>query len=515
MDALPSIKNPADASPLSPVPASSQGKVTAAVAAARAAQPAWALQPLADRAESLRALARALLQEREAGVTLMCSETGRGKTECLMSEFVGVMDFIEGVIRAGNKALAPERIALSKINYPGKRCRVEMVPRGVVAIIAPWNYPLGNFFKSLFPALLSGNAVVLKPSEHTPRTGAWLADVCAKVLPKDVVNLVQGGGDVGRALLEAPIDAVVFTGSVATGRRIAVSAAEKLIPCSVELGGKDAAIVLADCNLPRTVAGVLQWGLHNAGQNCAAIERVYVEESIADAFVAGLGAAAKKLSVSPQKDPSDLGPLQNEAQLETVKAHIADALERGAKLVAGGKPTGKGLGFLPTVLDACDHEMRVMRDETFGPVIAVMRVANADEAVTLANDSAYGLNGSVWTEDIARGEELARRLEVGVCLVNNHSITGILPETPWTGVKETGTGIASSRHAYATFVRPRTVFVDKSSKPDPWWMPANEDMTALAEALVAKAQGSFRAIFTLLGLVGKRVKAIQELGSSK
>ena len=438
MDALPSVQNPADSSPLDPVDPSSNEQVLAAVRAARTAQPAWAAQPLADRAEALRSLGGLLLASRKTGLELMSSETGRGKTECAMSELVGVVDFIEGVIRAGNKALAPERIAISKINYPGKRCTVEVVARGVVAIIAPWNYPLGNFFKSLFPALLAGNGVVLKPSEHTPRTGAWLADVCAKALPEGLVSLVQGGGDVGAALLDAPIDAVVFTGSVSTGRRIAVRAADKLIPCSVELGGKDAAIVLADCNLERTTAGVLQWGLHNAGQNCAAIERVYVEESIADEFVKRLGAAAKKLVVAPEADPSDLGPLQNEAQLATVERHVADAVERGAKLVAGGKKTGKGLGYRPTVLDHCDHEMLVMREETFGPVIGVMRVKDAEEALERANDSAYGLNGSVWTQDLERGETLARQLDVGVCLVNNHAITGILSETPLDGRERHG-----------------------------------------------------------------------------
>ncbi|MEZ4220176.1 MAG: aldehyde dehydrogenase family protein [Polyangiaceae bacterium] len=515
MEALPSTQNPADSTPLAPVEPSDQGQVRAAVSRARKAQPAWAARSLAERADAVRELARTLLAEKDHGLEVMSGETGRGKTECLMSELVGVLDFVEGAVRAANKALAPERIALSRINYPGKRCTVEMVPRGVVAIIAPWNYPLANFFKSLFPALLSGNTVVLKPSEYTPRTGAWLADVCSKVLPEGVVGLVQGGGDVGSALVDADIDAVVFTGSVRTGRRIAVRAAEKLIPCSVELGGKDAAIVLADCNLDRTVAGVLQWGMHNAGQNCAAIERVYVEESIADAFVAALGKAAERLKVAPDADPSDLGPLQNEAQLRIVTDQVADAKDKGAKVVAGGKATGHGLGYAPTVLDKCSHEMKVMTEETFGPVIAIMRVKNADEAVARANDSVYGLNGSVWTSNIERGEQIARSLQVGVALVNNHAITGILSETPWTGVKETGTGVASSRHSYGTFVRPRTVFVDKSSKPDPWWMPANEDLTALGEALVQKAQGSFGVLFKLAGLVGKRVKAIEGLVREK
>jgi len=279
----------------------------------------------------------------------------------------------------------------------------------------------------------------------------------------------------------------------------------------VELGGKDAAIVLADCDLERTVVGVAQWALHNCGQNCAAIERVYVEEAIADELVRRLGKVADALRVAPGDGPTDLGPLQNEAQLRIVEAHVADARARGAALVAGGERTGHGLGYRPTVLDRCTQDMQVVREETFGPVIAVVRVKDAEEAIAKANDSSYGLNGSVWTKDIPRGAALARRLEVGVALVNNHAFTGILAEAPWTGVKETGPGVAASRHAYPTFVRRRTVLVDSSSKPDPWWIPANEDLRELGEALVQRQLGSLGVLFKLLGLVGKRVRAIRAL----
>jgi acyl-CoA reductase-like NAD-dependent aldehyde dehydrogenase len=406
-------------------------------------------------------------------------------------------------------ALATEKIGLSPLEYPGKKACIEAVPRGVVGIIAPWNYPLGNFVKSLFPALLAGNGVVLKPSEYTPQTGAWLAKQCAATLPAGLVGLVQGGGLVGRGLIEAGVDAVVFTGSVPSGRKVAAQCAERIVPCSLELGGKDAAIVLADCNFERTVVGVAHWALHNAGQNCAAIERVYVEAPIADRFVEALSKVVPKLRVAPQEGPSDLGPLQNEAQLRIVEAHVQDAIAKGAKLLCGGKRTGRGLGFEPTLLDRCNESMAVISDETFGPVLAVVRVADAEEAVRRANQSRYGLNGSVWTTDIARGQQLARRLEVGVALVNNHAITGTLSELPWTGVRETGFGVAQSRHAYGTFVRRRALFTDTSKDPDPWWMPASADSTAFGEAVVEMALGSLGATFRLLGLLKRRVAAIR------
>ena len=506
--------DPATLRPLTPVSVSSVDDVAGAVSRARGAQTAWATAPLAIRAEKLRGLAQALLKNADGLATVMSEETGRSITECKASELTSVAPYVDIAIAVAKGALQPTKVRLSPLDFPGKKGVIESVPRGVIGIIAPWNYPLSNFFKSLFPALLAGNAVVLKPSEHTPRTGQKLAEVCASVLPPGLVGIVCGAGAVGQAVVDA-VDAVVFTGSVPGGRKVAMRAAERLIPSSVELGGKDAAIVLADCDLERTAIGVAQWAMHNAGQNCAAIERVYVEAAIADRFVEVLGRVVSRLRVAGAASgagASDLGPLQNEGQLHIVERHVDAAKQAGATVVCGGARVGSGFGYQPTVLDHCRDDMAVVREETFGPVVAIVRVKDADEAVRRANDSPYGLNGSVWTRDLPKGEALARRLQVGVAYVNNHSFAGILADVPWTGVRETGPGIAASAHSYGLFTRPRTVIVDSGKNPDPWWIPGGDDLDAFVAALIARGQGGgLPVLLKLGGLVKKRVASIKAL----
>jgi acyl-CoA reductase-like NAD-dependent aldehyde dehydrogenase len=504
----PGTVKPSDLSSLEPVDANTVDEVKAAIAEAREAQKGWASKSLDARAKLIEKAAETILDRHLEVLPILAQETGRSETECLASEVATSLDYVKMAVKEARVALAPAKMPISKLEYPGKKATVEAVARGVVGIIAPWNYPLGNFNKSVYPALLAGNAVVLKPSEHTPRSGAWLGEVLQSVLPKGLVHVVQGGGEIGAAVLENGVDAIVFTGSVATGKKIAQRAGELLIPHSVELGGKDAAIVLADCNFDRTVAGILQWGFHNCGQNCAGIERVYVEAPIYDKFVSALGAAAKKLKIG-----KDLGPLQNHAQLEIVERHVDEAKEKGARVLAGAERSGDGLGFAPTVLADCDEEMLVMSEETFGPVLAVAKIADANEGVRRANASPYGLNGSVWTTNISRGEKLARQLDVGLALVNNHAIPGALAQSPWTGTKDTGTGTAASRYAYPTFVRRQVVFVDTNKDPDPWWMPINDDTRALMDTLILKQKGSLSATLKLLGLLKKRVGAIKELVS--
>lgn len=508
---------PADGRPLDAVVPTTPDEVRAAVEGARIAQRGWGARSFDDRAKALVALGRRMLETRAEALRLLRDEMGRSDADSLMAEIASMAEFAKGVVRAARKELGVERVSLSRLDFPGKRARIEPVPRGVVGIISPWNYPVLNLVKPLFPALLAGNGVVVKPSEHTPRSSVWLARLVNEVCGDGLVEVVQGDGAVGALLVESGVDAVVFTGSVSTGRKVARMAAERLIPCSLELGGKDAALVLRDCDLERTVAGIAQWGFHNAGQNCAAIERVYVEESIADRFVERLGAFASELKVAEGDGaPADLGPLQNARQLEIVERHVEDALAKGAVLVTGGERTGQGLGYRPTVLDGCHEDMLVMKEETFGPVLAVARVKDEADAIRRANDSPFGLTGSVWTKDLTRGERVARLLEVGVAYVNNHSFTGgAVPELPWTGVKETGYGVAGSRHAYSTFVRRRALLTDGAKAPDPWWMPIDDTLADFGEALVGRSLGSLGAFLKLGGLLGKRVKAIKALASGK
>lgn len=504
----PGSYSPATGAALSPPQSTAIADLPVLVAESRKAQKDWAALSLRERQAKLDAFATLVLERNEEIATIISEETGKTVTEALLNEVSGIKEYAKLSGLEAQAALAPVKVKISKIAYPGKKAVVEALPRGVVGIIAPWNYPFSIFYKPLFPALLAGNTVVMKPSEYTPRTGAWLAACAQEVLGPKVVQVVQGSGEVGAALLESGIDAVTFTGSVATGRKVARRAAELLIPSSVELGGKDAAIVLEDCHFERTLVGITQWSLHNCGQNCGAIERLYIEEKIADSFVAALTRLFAKVRVASTEDYAEIGPLQNPAQVAIVEDHIEEALQKGATLLTGGKPTGTGLGFQPTLLDHCTADMKVVTEESFGPLLAVIRVKNAEEAIAAANSSPYGLNGSIWTSDIARGEALARQLHVGIANVNNHAIAGSMANIPWTGTGDTGTGIAASRFSFPTFVRRRTLFVDRSRDPDPWWFPINEDSRELANHLMNFSLGSLPSGVKLAGTARRRIKKI-------
>jgi acyl-CoA reductase-like NAD-dependent aldehyde dehydrogenase len=510
--------NPLSGAPGESTEVTSLESLSRLVSQARDAQVSWSQCSLKERSHKVKSLARLITERRVEGVAIITEETGRPESVAALSEVNNVLAFAGAAIKEASIALKKHKVGLSPLDFPGKSAVVEQVPRGVVGIIAPWNYPVSNFYKSLFPALLAGNSVILKPSELTPRTGAWLSGLAEEVLGAGIVTCVQGDGVVGAELIKSGIDSVVFTGSVATGKRVAETAASQLIPCSLELGGKDAALVLEDANLERTALGIAQWSLFNTGQDCSSIERLFVVDTIADQLLERLAQIYQALRVAGDErivdgEEADLGPLQSSTQLDIVSSQVSEAVEAGAHLICGGSPTGVGYGFQPTILDRCTAEMRVAHEESFGPILAVTRVANAEEAIKLMNSSIYGLNGSVWTRDLKRGEALARQLEVGVALVNNHSFTGSLPQTPWTGVKDTGYGVASSRWSYHTFARPRTVVIDKNTKPDPFWLPVDESYRAFVEAVAQKnLGGGLRVMWTLIRLLGKRVKVICSLG---
>ncbi|HJL35199.1 MAG TPA: aldehyde dehydrogenase family protein, partial [Polyangiaceae bacterium LLY-WYZ-15_(1-7)] len=362
---------PRDGEARMPVEATPVEAIGGLVARARDAGFDHAARPLAERAGLLRALADAILADGEAIVALLEEETGKPAAEAWLHEVVPTADLGSWWSSQGPAHLATEAVRLDPLAYPGKRARVEVVPRGVVALITPWNFPVAIPLRTLFPALLAGNGVVWKPSEHTPRVAARVHGIVREVFGPDLVELVQGAGAQGAALVEADVDAVVFTGSVATGRKVGAAAGRALTPASLELGGKDAAVVLDDADLERTARGLLWAAMANAGQNCAGLERVYAVAEVAGPLKARLGELAGELVPG-----RDVGPLVTEAQLATVERHVREAVDGGAEVLAGGERLERGgRWFAPTVLAEVEPSSAALREETFGPVVVVQTVA--------------------------------------------------------------------------------------------------------------------------------------------
>ena len=499
---------PTDLRLLDRVAISTAEEIDAAVAAARTAQQQWRLRPLSERVAALRAAAKNMLQRRQQVIELVRSELGKVAMEGLFNEALGPLETVSGWARVVERATSTRRVRLNPLSFPRKQAQVELLPRGVVGILAAWNFPVAGLYRSTIPALLTGNAVVVKPSEYTPRSSAWFLSCLAEVLPAGLVQTVQGDGQVGTALIGSGIDACVFTGSPASGAKVRLRCAERGIPASLEMGGKDGAIVLADCDIERTAMGLTHWALSNVGQACGAIEVAYVDARVADALVERLRRAWSMLRLDSDLS-ADLGPLGNRRQLEVVTAQVADAVAKGARVICGGAPTGQGLGFQPTLLDHCTDQMSVVQDETFGPVLAIVRTSGADEAVRQINGSRYGLGASIWTSDLARAKRLASRLEVGVVTVNNHSISGAIPALPWSGTRETGTGIANGPESLGTFVRPRTLILDRASGPEPYWLPYDRALWDLGNLLADAQLGRLTQAWRIPLLLRQRARTLR------
>jgi acyl-CoA reductase-like NAD-dependent aldehyde dehydrogenase len=499
-------KSPLDGSALADVEATAAADVADVVARARAAQVEWAATPARGRAATVAKLAERILQRAEDIADIVHRECGKPLEEAALAEVLPNADLVEYWTQSIEELLEGTTVELDPVSYPGKVGRIHKEARGVVALVTPWNYPVAIPLRTLVPALLAGNAVVWKPSEVTPRSGALVASLFEGLLPQDVLGLVQGGGDVGAALVEADVDAVVFTGSVATGKKIAVKCAEKLIPCSLELGGKDAAIVLEDCDLERTARGLVWGAFTNAGQNCASIERVYVVKSVAQKLTDRVVELTKELRAGV-----DTAVITTERQCAIVRRHLAEALDAGAELLAGGAPDEGSLAFPPTVVKVETDDLALMRDETFGPILPIAIVATEEEAIERANASRYGLTTSLWTKRINHAQELATRLRSGVVTINNHGFTAALPAAPWTGTGESGYGVTNSPHALGELVRPRFVLEDRAgAKSELWWYPYTPVLRTIAFAMArlrggAGLFGRISSLFQLLGALPKRL----------
>jgi acyl-CoA reductase-like NAD-dependent aldehyde dehydrogenase len=389
---------------------------------------------------------------------------------------------------------------------------VRYQPRGVVAVIAPWNFPLVMTLGEAVPALMAGNAVIIKPSEWTPLTAVLGGEISREAfqsvgVPPDILQVVTGYGETGGALVDEA-DMIGFTGSVRTGKMIAERAAKRLVPVSLELGGKDPMIVLKDADLERASSAAVWGAFMNAGQVCISVERVYVEEPIADEFTRRVVEKTRALRQGVDADNAnneqrvDVGAMTFPKQLETVEAHVRDAEARGAKILTGGRraPDLPGQFYEPTVLTNVDHSMQIMRDETFGPVLPIMRVRDEQEALRLANDSRYGLNASVWTGDTAKGTRLAAQIEAGSVCVND-VITGVaVTDAPFGGVKESGTGRRHGASGIRRFCSEQTIVIDRFGlKREAIWYP----YTAKGEWLMRRLLGAIYA-----GGAARRVRAL-------
>jgi succinate-semialdehyde dehydrogenase/glutarate-semialdehyde dehydrogenase len=457
------VEQPFTGQPLGVVPRCTSEDVPAAVARAREAQGAWARTSFAQRRAVLHRFHDLVLSRQDEILDLVQLEAGKARRHAF-EEVLDVAIVARYYGNAAEKHLKPHR---RRGALPFLTAAYEYHhPLGVVGVIAPWNYPLTLSISDAVPALAAGNGVVLKPDSHTPFSALWGVDVLEEAgLPAGLMQVVTGSGaELGPAMIDE-VEYVMFTGSTATGRGVAEHAGRRLIGASMELGGKNAMIVLPDADLDKTVEGAERALFSNAGQLCISIERLYVHESIAEPFTARLAERVEKMRLGTDLDYGpDMGSLISESQLETVRSHVDDAKEKGAEVLAGGRarPDIGPYFFEPTLLRRVEGGMTLFRDETFGPVVSISPFSTEDEVVARANDSDYGLNFSLWTRDTRHGRELATRLTAGTVNVNEgYAAAWASVDAPMGGMRASGLGRRHGAEGIRKYTEAQTVAVQR------------------------------------------------------
>ena len=491
--------NPATGELLGTVETITPDEVQAVVDDVASVQPFWAQLSLRDRARYMRRTADALVEQIEEVAELLTREQGKPLAESYAMEIIPTIDTLRWCADAGPRILADEKIPYPQPFFKVKRSFFSYEPLGVVGVIAPWNYPWSIPFGEVAIALMAGNGVVLKPASLTPLLGERIQKIFEDGgLPEGLVRTVHGGGAVGQALCEASTAKIFFTGSVEVGRKVGLICAERMKGSVLELGGKDPQIVCADADLANAVSGCVWGGFANAGQTCSGIERTYVVESVADEFIAGVRRETERLTVgNPMNWETEIGPMVSAEQADLVTELVDDAIASGADRVTGGPTEIEGLSgrfIAPTILAGVEDDMRIMREEIFGPVVPIIVVGSEEEALERANDSNFGLGASVWTKDRAKGERMARRIESGMVWINDHSYSHGAAQCSWGGVKDSGLGRSHSKFGMYECVNIKHVAWEPSLTRNFWWQPYDDELgTALrSSAPILYGRGATR-----------------------
>jgi acyl-CoA reductase-like NAD-dependent aldehyde dehydrogenase len=466
---------------------------------ARDAQPGWAALSVEERAEYLRRAQAVVVERQDDFVDVICGESGKPRTEAQMIDIFATADSLSFLAKRSAKWLAPEKIRPHGILGFTKKVEIRYQPLGVVGVISPWNGALILSINPAIQALIAGNTVIVKPSEVTPYSGKLAVDIFEQAgMPPGVIQVAMGDGETGAALVDGGVDKIHFTGSVATGKKIAEACGRQLIPCTLELGGKDAMIVCSDANLDNAAGGAVTGSMFNTGQYCCGTERVYVMDDIAEEFTAKVVDRVKKLRQGVDGE-FDVGPMFWDRQLDKVVTQVDEAVEQGATVLVGGGINDDlpGIFYKPTVLTDVTHDMSVMRDETFGPVLPIVPVASVDEAVKLANDTSYGLAGNVWTDDTDKGIEIASRIHTGSVSVNDMALTYGIPEVPFGGRGESGVGQANGEVGVKGFTHAQPIVIDKfggkqTADQYPYSAKVEKTMRRVIKAVFGKGMARIR-----------------------
>ncbi len=512
------VRNPRTGELLYTLDEASSADIERTYATARAAFRAVRAMSVRERIAETQKLQRYILANKEAIISRIVAETGKSRMDALLSEIFTVLETIAFYSKNAEKMLADESVK-TPVLLMGKQSRIFYEPMGAVLVIVPWNYPFNLMLNPVLGAFLAGNSVIIKPSEYTPLRGLVEDILDGSGFMKDAIQIVYGGKTTGQQLIDGRPAKILFTGSVRAGHKVMEQASKYLIPVELELGGKDAMLVFEDANLDRAVNGAIWGGMSNSGQTCTAVERVLVHESVYDTFVSSIKEKIEKLSNASGDAAKndcgnlDVGCMTADFQVAIVQDQVADAMAKGATIVTGGKRIGDSHVFQPTVVTNVSDSMKIVREETFGPVLTIQKFKTEDEAVRMANDSPYGLSGSVWSGDLARAERVARRIETGSVSINNVIATLANPALPFGGVKDSGFGRYKGAHGLHAFSNIKSIMIDKPGAPNELnWYPYTKEKYGLFSKMMDAAYGG--GFFATLKAMLTGIK-LQRLGKKQ